>query len=189
MTCLFKAGDIFLLYVNNWLTIYMYNSITNLHTVCETRCDSSASTCKYLKYLYVYVTLNNLLIIWNCAKELNFMAWHAEKSFFKPKITPPARGSLAVLKWIIMRWDGIWCILRHNFEKCYSVFTDLVASGWFFQYSYFCTVMITIFLGGSWAFFFLGGGGRFYTSNALGRTLVLNRTTSWRFSQFLLWMG
>ena len=58
-----------------------------------------------------------------------------------------------------MRRDAIWCILRHNFEKCYSVRTDLVASGWFFRYSYLYTVMITIFLGGSWAiFFFLGGG-------------------------------
>ena len=28
-----------------------------------------------------------------------------------------------------MPWDAIWCILRHNFEKCYSVCTDLVASG------------------------------------------------------------
>ena len=25
--------------------------------------------------------------------------------------------------------DAIWCILRQNFEKCYSVCTDLVASG------------------------------------------------------------
>ena len=28
-----------------------------------------------------------------------------------------------------MRRDAIWCILRHNFEKCSSVCTDLVASG------------------------------------------------------------
>ena len=48
-----------------------------------------------------------------------------------------------------MRWDAIWCILRmtHNFEKCYSVCNDLVVSGWFFQYSYLYTLMITIFLG------------------------------------------
>ena len=38
--------------------------------------------------------------------------------------------------------------LRHNFEKCYTVCTDLVASGWFFWYSYLYTVMITIFFGG-----------------------------------------
>ena len=37
---------------------------------------------------------------------------------------------------INMRWDAIWCILRHNFEKCYSVRTDLVASGWLFRYRY-----------------------------------------------------
>ena len=46
-----------------------------------------------------------------------------------------------------MRWDVIWCILRHNFEKCYGVCTDLVVSGWFFQYSYSYTVIITIFWG------------------------------------------
>ena len=44
--------------------------------------------------------------------------------------------------------DEIWCILRHNFEKCYSVCTNLVASWWFFGYSHLYTVMITIFLGG-----------------------------------------
>ena len=68
-----------------------------------------------------------------------------------------------------MRWDAIWCILRHNFEKCYSVCTDLVTSGWFFRYNYSYTVIITIFLGGrSWAFW---GGGSFYPSNTLDRTL------------------
>ena len=47
-----------------------------------------------------------------------------------------------------MRRNAIWCILRHNFEKCYSVCTDLVASGLFFRCSYLYTVMITIFFGG-----------------------------------------
>ena len=36
------------------------------------------------------------------------------------------------------------CNLVH-FEKCYSVCTAFVASGWFFRYSYFYTVMITLF--------------------------------------------
>ena len=49
------------------------------------------------------------------------------------------------------RWDAICCILRHNFEKCYSVRTDLIASGWFFWYSFLYSVMLTIFSGGSWA--------------------------------------
>ena len=50
----------------------------------------------------------------------------------------------------------------------YFMCTDLVASGWFFQYSYLYTVMITIHLGGgSWAFW----GGSFYPSNTLDRTL------------------
>ena len=68
-----------------------------------------------------------------------------------------------------MRWDAIWSILRHNFEKCYSVCTDLVTSGWFFRYNYSYTVIITIFWGGEAGHF--GGGGSFYLSNTLDRTL------------------
>ena len=45
--------------------------------------------------------------------------------------------------------DEIWCILRYNFEKCYSVCTNLVSRlDDFFRYSYLYTVMITIFWGG-----------------------------------------
>ena len=67
-----------------------------------------------------------------------------------------------------MHWDAIWFILRHNFEKCYSVCHDLVMSEWFFQYSYLYTVVITIFFWrGSWASL----GGSFYPSNTLDRTL------------------
>ena len=71
----------------------------------ELRCDSSAS--KYLKYIFVYVTLNNLVIIRNCAKELNFMACHAEKSFFKPKITPSStwESSLFEMNNYAVRWN------------------------------------------------------------------------------------
>jgi len=63
-----------------------------------------------------------------------------------------------------MHWDTIWCILRHNFAKCYSVCTNLVMSGWFFWYSYLYTVSNdnNIFWGGS-----------FYPSNILDRTLTL----------------
>ena len=42
---------------------------------------------------------------------------------------------------------AVTCNLVH-FEKCYIVYTDLVASGWFFQYSYLSTVIITIFFRG-----------------------------------------
>ena len=52
---------------------------------------------------------------------------------------------------IFMRWHAICCILRHNFEKCCGVRTDLIASGWFFRYSYLYSEMLTIF--------FRGGGG------------------------------
>ena len=54
--------------------------------------------------------------------------------------------------------------LRDNFEKCYSVYTDLVKSGWFSQYVYLYTVMIPFFWGG-------GVGESFYPSNTLDRTL------------------
>ena len=46
--------------------------------------------------------------------------------------------------------DAIWCILRHNFEKCCSVYTDLVKSWWFSRYVHLYTVMILFF-------FFFGG--------------------------------
>ena len=61
--------------------------------------------------------------------------------------------------------DALRCnlaILRHNFEKCYCVCTDLIASGWFFPYSYLYTEM-------NWGN--CGGGGSFYPSNTLERTL------------------
>ena len=56
-----------------------------------------------------------------------------------------------------MRWDAIWCILRLNFAKCYSVCTNLIMSGWFFRYSYLYTVMRTVFFWGK-AGHFRGGG-------------------------------
>ena len=52
-----------------------------------------------------------------------------------------------------MRGDAIWCILR-NVIVC----TAFVASGWFFRYSYFYTVMITLFWVGKLGVFFWGGG-------------------------------
>ena len=64
-----------------------------------------------------------------------------------------------------MQCGALW----ENFEKCYSVCTDLDTSGSFFQYSYLYTEMITIclFLVGVW-----GGGGIFHPSNTLDRTLL-----------------
>ena len=60
------------------------------------------------------------------------------------------------------------CNLVHFETQFWEMCTDLVASGWFFRYSYFYTVMITIFFWGeSWAFW----GGSFYPSNTLDRTL------------------
>ena len=72
-------------------------------------------------------------------------------------------------KWIYAKMQSG---LRHNFEKCYSVCIDPVAFGWFFRYSYLFTVMITIFLGGKLGIF-LGGGGSFYPTNNLDRTLSM----------------
>ena len=63
------------------------------------------------------------------------------------------QGQAPPLKFLEMNmpWDAVWCILRHNFEKCHSVRTDLVVSAWFFWYSCLYTVTITIF------FFGVGG--------------------------------
>ena len=47
---------------------------------------------------------------------------------------PRGSGGMLPRKFFEMtlhRWDAIWCILRHNFEKCYGACTDLVVSGWF----------------------------------------------------------
>ena len=66
-----------------------------------------------------------------------------------------------------MRWDAIWCILRHNLEKCCSLCTSLAVSGWFFRYSYLYSVMITIFFWGKLGIW----GGSFYPSNTLDRIL------------------
>ena len=82
-----------------------------------------------------------------------------------------------------MRWDEIWCILRHNLVisvslegNTYFMCTDLVASGWFFRHSHLYTVKITIYIfflgggGGSWEFFL---GGSFYPSDTQDKTLNL----------------
>ena len=70
-----------------------------------------------------------------------------------PKVTSFLRGSggMPPRKFfkMNMHWDAIWCISRHNFEKCYSVFTDLVASGRCFRYSYLYTTIRIFFLGGT----------------------------------------
>ena len=71
------------------------------------------------------------------------------------------------LKWMCakMQSGAFW----DNFEKCYSVCTDLVASGWFFRYS--LLYWWQFFLGGGGWSAFLGGS--FYPSNTLDGTLLL----------------
>jgi len=84
-----------------------------------------------------------------------------------------------------IRWDAIWSSLRHNFETmfvilyvpCHIVSLDReyllhvhwmhVASGWFLRYSYFYTVMMTIYFRGKLGIL----GASFYPSNTLDRTL------------------
>ena len=65
--------------------------------------------------------------------------------------------------------NALRCNLVHFETQFWEMCTDLDASGWFFRYSYLYTVMITIFLGGSWAFW----GESFYPSNTLDRTLTV----------------
>ena len=61
---------------------------------------------------------------------LGFIFWGRSPQW--PTATRFLGGSPEILE-MNMRWDAIWCVLRHNFEKCYSVCTELVASGWFFR--------------------------------------------------------
>ena len=77
---------------------------------------------------------------------LGFIVWGRSPEW--PKATSFLGGSFFEMK---MPWDAIWCILRHNFEKYYSVCTDLVASGWFSDIVTY--IMMTICCwGGSWVF-------------------------------------
>ena len=78
-----------------------------------------------------------------------------------------------------MFWNkyALRCNLVHfetQFEKCFSVCTDVVASGWFFRNSYLSTVMIRK------QYFFerklsIWGGGSFYPFKTLDRTQVVMR--------------
>ena len=53
---------------------------------------------------------------------LGFIVWGRSPEW--PKATSFLGGSGGTLPWkffeMNMRWDAIWCILRPNFEKCYS---------------------------------------------------------------------
>ena len=51
------------------------------------------------------------------------------------------------------------CNLVHFETQFWEMCTDLVASGWFFRYSYLYTGMITIFLGWKLGIWGVGGGG------------------------------
>ena len=102
---------------------------------------------------------------------LGFIVWGWSPEWPKAMSFLGGAGGLLPRKFLEMnmRWDGIWCILRPNFEKCYSgiLFCFLVVIT--FWYSYLYTVMITIFFGGTPGIL---GGGSFYPLNTLDRTLV-----------------
>ena len=59
--------------------------------------------------------------------------------------------------------------LGREFFMC----TNVVASGWCFQYSYLYTVMITIFFGGG------GAGGSFYPLNTLPSVYTNGLDDAW----------
>ena len=102
---------------------------------------------------------------------LGFIIWQRSPEWPKVMSSPGGSGGMAPQKLfeMNMRWDAIWCILRLNFAKCYSVCTNLVMFRWFFRYSYLYTAMRTIFFGGKAGHF---RGGSFYPSNTLDRTLT-----------------
>ena len=76
-----------------------------------------------------------------------------------PPPPPPTPTPGNFWKWTCAEMQSF--AFRDNFEKCYSVCTNLLSSCWFFRFSYLYTVMITIFWGWS-----------FYSSNTLDRTLT-----------------
>ena len=127
-----------------------YSTVTTWDTVWIWELQSSAT--RSTKAIPVVITGQCL--------NLGFIVWGRRPEWPKATTLKAGSGGMPPRKFfeMNMRWDAIWCILKHKFEKCYRVCTDLVASGWFFRYSYLCTVMITIFLG--WKLGILGGGGK-----------------------------
>ena len=71
-----------------------------------------------------------LFVVFDHFRVLGFIFWARSPQW--PTATRFLGGSPEILE-MNMRWDAIWCVLRHNFEKCYSVYTELVASGSFFR--------------------------------------------------------
>ena len=99
-------------------------------------------------------------ILWLPGFYLGFIVWRKRSPEWPKEMSfpgGPAGMPPQKLFEMNMRWDAIWCILRLNFAKCYSVCTNLIMSGWFFRYSYLYTVMRTVFFGGK-AGHFRGGG-------------------------------
>ena len=141
-----------------------YSTVTTWDTVWIWELQSSAT--RSTRAIPVVITGQCL--------NLGFIVWGRRPEWPKATSLKAGSGGMPPRKFfeMNMRWDAIWCILKHKFEKCYRVCTDLVASGWFFRYSYLCTVMITIFLGVKARHFFFFWGGSFYPWNTLDRTLL-----------------
>ena len=99
-----------------------------------------------MKKINSLITIHQLL---HCLY-LGFIIWGRSPEWPKATSFLGWSGNMLPRKFFEMNMlsDAIWYILRHNFEECSSVCIDLVASGWFFRYSYLYTVMITILLGG-----------------------------------------
>ena len=105
---------------------------------------------------------------WTPEFYLGFIIWGRSPEWLRGVLgacPPPEFFELNV------RWDAVWCILSHNFEKSYSVCTDLVASGWFSRCSHLYCNNNNIFFGETGHFRGGGGGvGSFYPTT-LYRTL------------------
>ena len=140
---------LFLFYFRSWQT-WPHQSISDsqqLQTSSKVLTVSlSVQSKPYLwSPLNVYINWLYLgFIVWERSPE-----WPKATSFlgWSGSIPPGSFFEINVCR------DAIWCILRHNFEKCCSVYTDLVKSWWFSRYVHLYTVMILFF------FFFGGGGG------------------------------
>ena len=81
-----------------------------------------------------------------------------------------------------MFWNeyALRCYLVHFETQCYSVCTDLVASEWFFRFSYLYTKMITI------SFFWWGrgggggGGALYYKTTSKVKTRIVEQINVYR---------
>ena len=92
---------------------------------------------------------------------LGFIIWGRSPQW--PTVTRFLGGSPEILE-MNMRWDAIWCVLRHNFEKCYTCRIWMI-----FPIKLLIYCNNNNYFGGGAGHFWRGS---FYTSNTLNYMVI-----------------